>query len=238
VFKHTLFILPARAGSKGLSKKNTKPLNGIPLILYALNYARKFVGDAQICVSTNDAEVIAVCNQNNYHCLFSRPEDLSNDGAGMSDVIRHALQYYEHQNHTKYENIVLLQPTSPFRKKEDLLAMMAEFSREEIDMICTVHESKGNPYFNLVEDTSDGLIQKSKSHSTVTRQSSPKVWMINGNLYILNANSINTTEITNFKRLKKHVIDIHYSVDIDNIDDWNYALFLLEKQLINDTEIY
>ena len=53
-----LFIIPARKGSKGIPNKNTKLLNGKPLINYTLDYASKVsTGLDKVCITTDDNKV-------------------------------------------------------------------------------------------------------------------------------------------------------------------------------------
>ena len=63
MFENILFIIPARGGSKGVPKKNIKLFLGKPLIHYSIEYARLFVPDSNICVSTDDEEIIACIRQ-------------------------------------------------------------------------------------------------------------------------------------------------------------------------------
>lgn len=56
----TLFLIPARGGSKGIPYKNIKELNGKPLIQYSIDVAKKLTNDKNICVSTDDQQIIEV----------------------------------------------------------------------------------------------------------------------------------------------------------------------------------
>ena len=112
----SLFLITARGGSKGIPHKNIKPLNGKPLIYYAIDVARQFVEDEDICVSTDGDDIIKTVEDYNLKVLFKRPAELASDTAGSDEVILHAVQYYEALGRL-YDNIVLLQPTSPFRTK-------------------------------------------------------------------------------------------------------------------------
>ena len=57
----TLFLIPARAGSKGLPKKNIKNLGGKPLIGYSIEFALKNAKKSDVvCISTNDSVVIQI----------------------------------------------------------------------------------------------------------------------------------------------------------------------------------
>ena len=66
-------IIPARSGSKGLIDKNIKPLNGKPLIYYTIDVARGIVKDEDICVSTDDSEIIQCVEDYGLKVPFVRP---------------------------------------------------------------------------------------------------------------------------------------------------------------------
>ena len=104
----TLFLIPARGGSKGIPRKNIKELNGKPLIQYSIDVARRLTGDENICVSTDDREIIEVVEKSGLEVPFIRPESLAADTATTNDVICHALNFYKDKG-TAYDNIVLLQ---------------------------------------------------------------------------------------------------------------------------------
>lgn len=110
-----LYIIPARGGSKGIPRKNIKLLAGRPLICYSIDVARALTSDENICVSTDDNEIIRVVEEYGLKVPFKRPDYLATDTATTNDVLLHALEYYEAQG-KQYDVIVLLQPTSPLRK--------------------------------------------------------------------------------------------------------------------------
>src|SRR5689334_22839884 len=93
-----LFVIPARGGSIGIPNKNTKPLNGVPLVHYSIRYARLFTEDEHICVSTDSEEIIHCANQICLSVPFLRPLHLASDEAGTYEVLIHALNYYSNNN--------------------------------------------------------------------------------------------------------------------------------------------
>ena len=56
----TLYLIPARGGSKGIPRKNIKMLCGKPLIQYSIDIAKEMSSDENICVSTDDIEIKSV----------------------------------------------------------------------------------------------------------------------------------------------------------------------------------
>ncbi|WP_222535551.1 acylneuraminate cytidylyltransferase family protein [Pedobacter polysacchareus] len=228
----TLYIIPARGGSKGIPGKNIKYLSGKPLIYYTLDIARKLAADEDICVTTDCDEIISVVKAYGLHVPFKRPEVLATDTAGTYDVLLHAIEYYEQQG-IKYDNIMLLQPTSPFRTKENLVDIKNLYHKE-LDMVVSVCESHQSPYFTLFEDNKDGFLMKSKDGYFQTRQEAPPVYFYNGSLYLINVASLKKTPIHSFSRIKKYVMDDIHSVDIDSPLDWMICETIISEGYIVD----
>lgn len=224
-----LFIIPARGGSKGIVGKNIKKLNGIPLIYYSIDFARKFTVDENICLTTDSTEIVEFANKIDLKVPFIRPHSLALDNSGTFDVLKHAVDFYIKLNKI-YKGIILLQPTSPFRKVNHLNNALSLFEKK-LDMVVSVNQSKGNPYYNLFEENDKGFLELSKKYGNfVRRQDIPDVYEFNGSIYIINWTSIvNFSSFRDFKYIKKFIMDEKYSIDLDNPLDWEFADFLLKK---------
>lgn len=221
----TLYLIPARGGSKGLPGKNIKELNGKALINHSVDFARNFTDDNNICVSTDSNEIIKCVENNNLKVHFKRPSELASDTASTIEVIKHAISYYESKG-IMYDNLILLQPTTPFRKIEDLANMIAVWNKK-IDLLVSVKETHDSPYFNLFEQNSEGYLIKSKKSDIIRRQDSPKIFALNGSIYIYNISSIKSESIN---KIKKYVMkNPFYSIDIDNELDWMFTEFITTK---------
>lgn len=229
---NTLFLIPARGGSKGLPGKNIKKLGGKPLISYSIETARKFANDSCICVSTDDEAILEVVAACNLSVPFKRPAALAADGSGTWEVIVHALSHYENSFKT-FDRLVLLQPTSPFRKTEDLQKALDLYS-PELDMVVSVKESEANPYFNLFEEKADGFLVKCKDDKKITRrQDAPSAYQYNGSVYVINVKSIKKySSFGEFTKIKKVVMDGLHSIDIDNALEFDFCEFLISKKYI------
>lgn len=226
---NSLIIIPARAGSKGLPGKNTKVLNDKPLIQYTIEFAIKNKQDNdEICVTSNDDEVISIAKKMGINVLFKRPENLSEDCTSMYDVLIHAVEFYENIK-LKFKKIILLQPTSPIRSNYDLINMNKLFT-STTDMVVSVQKSKHNPFFNLfVEDKLKYLTPVSNTQYN-TRQESPEIYIYNGSIYIISIKSLKKSKLNAFKKVKKYVMnDQEKNIDIDTIDDFRIAEFYLKN---------
>ncbi len=227
-----LVVIPARGGSKGIPYKNIKLLNGKPLICYSIDVARQFTSDDNICVTTDDEKIIEVVENYGLKVPFKRPAYLATDTCGSNEVIQHAWSFYE-QRELHYEAVLLLQPTSPFRKVEFLQEAVALYD-DSIDMVTSVKNAPCNPYYDGFEDNEDGLLVISKGTGTIERrQDAPKVWQLNGSIYVINPKSLMEKGLAHFDRIRKYPMTDYYSIDIDNTFDWKVAEMVLENKLVN-----
>ncbi len=227
-----LVIIPARGGSKGIPGKNIKELNGKPLIYYSIDAARSITKDENICMTSDDDNIIACVESYGLKVPFKRPVELSTDYIGSNDVILHALNFYENQ--FIYPKIVLLlQPTSPFRKKE-LIEEAISMYDDSLDMVVSVKETSSNPYFNCFEENYRGYLKICKGMGQYNRrQDAPKVYEFNGSMYIINPKSLKEKGMKNFTKTRKYVMDNLFSVDLDTMFDWYLAEMLISRRYFN-----
>mgnify|MGYP000693781031 FL=1 len=226
-----LVVIPARGGSKGIPHKNIKKLNGKELITYSIDVARQLTSDDNICVSTDDDNIIATVENYGLKVPFKRPAELATDSAGTNGVLLHALDFYENQGRT-YDVIVLLQPTSPFRSIDSLSAAVDLYT-PDVDMVVSVKEAVTNPYYNSFEENDKGLLVISKGEGLIERrQDAPKVWEFNGSIYVINTTRLKEVGLSRLNRIKKYVMDDFHSIDLDTMMDWYMAEYIISNHLI------
>ena len=223
--KNDLVLIPARGGSKGIPRKNIKPLRGRPLIYYTLDAARSVATPENICVSTDSAEIIRIVKEYGLDVPFQRPDYLATDTASSYDVLRHAIDFYE-KSGQHFERVVLLQPTSPFRTGEHIRKAL-ELYQPGLDMVVSVKIARANPYYNLFEENKEGLLVRSKAGHCTRRQDCPVVYEYNGAIYIVNVQSLKSGPLDNFSKIKKYVMTEEDSLDIDTKFDWLVAETIL-----------
>lgn len=224
-----LYLIPARAGSKGLPGKNTKILGEKPLIVHSIDFALKNIkkGD-ELCISTNDKEVLEIASDLGIYVPFQRPDDLASDFATSYDVIMHAINYYA-DNDKYFDSVLLLQPTSPNRNQDDFENMIESYDNE-VDMVVSVKKAKENPYFTLFEENEFGFLDKSKKGDFQRRQDCPDVFAFNGSMYLIRVDALKKNTFSGFKKIKKIVMPEERSIDIDTMADWILAEYYLNKQ--------
>ena len=125
-----LGIIPARGGSKGVSRKNIKPICGHPLIAWTIGAALKSNLLDKVVVSTEDEEIAAI-SQAYGAVVLPRPNELARDETISRDVIEHALTSYD------AVNSVLLQATSPVRSPGLIDRVINDFKKAPWDSMST-----------------------------------------------------------------------------------------------------
>ncbi|MCM1348005.1 MAG: acylneuraminate cytidylyltransferase family protein [Firmicutes bacterium] len=219
----TLFIIPARGGSKGIPGKNIKPLAGKPLIHYAIETARALAPDSHIVVSTDSEEIARVAGETGLPVPYRRPAALATDTAGSREVMLHAMEWATEQGIT-YNKVCLLQPTSPLRSVADVEACLAAYT-PETDMAVSTVEVEANPYYNCFEpDPATGYLHISKGSGLLTRrQDAPPAWQYSGAVYVINPASLRAMPMGSFPRRVGVPMDRRRAVDLDTPLDWAVA---------------
>jgi N-acylneuraminate cytidylyltransferase len=211
-----LYVIPARGGSKGIPHKNIKPLNGKPLIYYSIDVARQLTTDENICVSTDDDEIIEVVERYGLKVPFKRPDYLATDTATTNDVLLHAIDFYE-SNGIYYDVLVLLQPTSPLRKASQVEKALSLYN-DSLDMVVSVKESHAASV--ICKENENGFLEFCFNKSGLRRQDTSSYYEYNGAIYIINIERLKEKSLSGFTKIKKYVMDELSSVDIDIPLDW------------------
>ncbi|MDE6126160.1 MAG: acylneuraminate cytidylyltransferase family protein [Muribaculaceae bacterium] len=239
-----LFIIPARGGSKGIPRKNIKPLRGRPLIAYTIDAAkdacrRLDLDERNIILSTDDEEIAAVAENLGLAVPYRRPASLAADTSGSREVIIDAMDWAESRG-IPFDTAVLLQPTSPFRTADDIIGCMKAFRAGETDMAVSVVETGANPYYNCFETDSDGYLRISKGDGLLTRrQDAPRAWEYNGAVYVISPRSIRDLPLGAFPRRIPFEMPRSRSIDIDSPTDWAIAETLMRlTSEQNDTTLH
>jgi N-acylneuraminate cytidylyltransferase len=225
-----LFVIPARGGSKGIPYKNIKVLCGKPLIEYSIDVARAITTDDNICVTTDDNDIIRVVEEYGLKVPFVRPSFLATDTCGTYEVLLHTIDFYESQGKF-YDALVLLQPTTPFRTANHIIESISLYNKD-IDMVMSVKESSANPYYNCFEEDENGFLHISKGTGDfIRRQDVPKVWECTGAIYVINIESLKRESLSTFSKVQKYEMNSLNSLDIDSPVDWIIAESILNTNV-------
>ena len=228
---HTLWLIPARGGSKGIPDKNLKPFCGESLVSRSVRQALECArtGDT-VFVSTDSPRIANEALRHGVEIPFLRPDFLASDTASTYDVILHVIEEFGKAGKS-FEKVVLLQPTSPFRTTLDIQGSVNLWN-PTIDMVVSVSESKANPYFNLFEENAEGFLVHSKGEGKFSRrQDVPKVWEYNGAVYVITTSSLFNSPMSEFKRILPFEMPSSRSIDLDTPEDWQIAELIFKSRL-------
>jgi len=140
-----LTVIPARGGSKGVKRKNLRPLLGKPLIFYGIEAARNAKSVDRLIVSTDDEEIAAYARSQGVEVPFLRPAELANDRATLVEVMRHALHFFDDAGE-RFEAVMSIQGTTPALKSASIDAVADKFYKTGADAVVTVAEvAQGHP---------------------------------------------------------------------------------------------
>lgn len=204
-----LGLIPARGGSKGVPRKNLRPLAGKPLIAHTIVVARAAGSLSRTVVSTDDVEIAQVAREFGGDVPFMRPAELASDTAAMWPVVRHALLTMEALDGARYDAVALLDPTNPFRSAAEIDAAVAALAADDAsDGVIGVVEPEANPLWHSVVEGKDGyLIDLVPNAGEYTRrQDVPAVYSINGALYVWRRDCILNTDNWRHGKLRRQLV--------------------------------
>ena len=229
-----LAIIPARGGSKGLPGKNIKPLLGKPLIAYAVEAALKSKYIDRVIVSTDDEEIARVAREAGAEVPFMRPAELASDTATAVDVYIHATEFMMNQTGEPIEKFMVLLPTAPLRTVDHIDAAVEAFNEKGCDTLISVTEAETPPSWYMNMD-GRGCISNSgfgmKGAIVNNRQVNDAYYIPNGAIYILDYKLLKEKRTYYSDNTYGFVMSRLESIDIDNIDDFEYAEFLMKKKM-------
>lgn len=151
----TLALIPAKAGSRRLPRKNLMHLGGRSLVEWAVKAAQESGVCDRVFVSTEDADVAKEGARLGLDLPFLRPPELARDPAGVVEVALHALDEWEKRGEV-FDTLLILLPTSPFRTAEDICAAMEIYRKAGTGFLMSVTRPSHSPLTSQV--LKDGLL--------------------------------------------------------------------------------
>ena len=217
-----LVLILARGGSKRLPDKNILKLGKKHLINWSIDFAKKIPFVCDILVSTDSKKIGLIAKKRGALVPWMRPKKLSLDKTKSHDAALHAINWYEN-NIQKVDGLMLLQPTSPFRRLKTIKEGIRIFKNKKNISVLGVEQSKYNSNQHFI-------LRKSKNKSLKKLlKNTDNIYRTNGSFYLISPSNLrkNKSFYTNntFPLVCKLMIE---SIDIDTIDDWKIA-----KKLVN-----
>lgn len=215
----TIAFIPARGGSKGVPRKNIKLLGGKPLIAYSIEQAMQ--SGLHTIVSTDDDQIKDVALAYGASVL-DRPAELSGDDVSMYEVLKSEILKID----PVPDIVVVVSPTSPMRKAEDISNALMEFvmSPYEFDSLVTVEDVPGhyNPAQVLVK-APEGIRMadgRRLSERITGRQAYPQAFVTNSGIYIFRTKNLSGGSFWGDETMTFHC---ESNIDINTLEDFAKA---------------
>lgn len=223
-----LAIIPARGGSKGLPGKNIRLLNGKPLIAYTVEAALRAKHIDRVIISTDDEEIASVAVQYGAELPFMRPAELASDTAMAIDNYIYTIGRLEIESGTPIDAFVVLQPTSPLRTAEDIDGAIELFDQKGADSVISYCQEAHPVIWHKYLDAKGRFVDIFESNIK-NRQDNRVSYYPNGAVYVFKSSVIRERKYYTNKSFA-YIMPRTRSVDIDFIEDFEYAEFLLRRR--------
>ena len=228
-----LAFIPARDGSKRISKKNVKPLASKPLIAYTIEAAEKSERINRIVVSTNSKEIAEIAKRHGAEIPFLRPDSISKDDSTEMEFFEHALNWFSKNENYEPDLIVLLYPTSPFRTSKSIDRAIGEMiSHPEADSLRSIRLCSEHPYKMWVKE--NGYLkpfvkEDDPNIHTFSYHLLPEVFIQNASIYITTPSTIRNKKSPAGDIIIPFIMDELESIDINNPLDFEFAESVVKK---------
>lgn len=227
--KKILAVVPARGGSKGIPLKNIQPIHSVPLVAIVGHLVRDLPIIDRSIVSSDHDEIIKIAVESGLDAPFKRPEHLSGSQIGDWDVLTHALQEMEKMDGCQYDLIVMLQPTSPMRTKEQIQAAIDKLIIGQYDSIWTVSEtdSKHHPLKQLQLVGEQMEYYDDNGKEIIARQQLEQLYHRNGVAYVITRECLLVQKTIKGKKSGALIIK-EPTVNIDTWQDLRLAEYMMK----------
>ena len=228
-----LSLIPARGGSKSIYKKNIRMLGGKPLIQYSIEVSLTSPLIERTIVSTDDQEIAEIARACGAEVPFMRPNEFAQDTSPDKPVFVHALEWLLVHESYEPDFVLHLRPTTPFRSTMDIENVLNLWKETGCDAIRSVSLVDGisHPYHAYVENMNGYgepfINDKALQKEFFRRQDLPPVYKAHGLVDGYTPRAIFESDDMLGEKLKLYIVDD--AIDIDSINDFEYAEYLLQR---------
>ena len=231
-----LGVITARGGSKGIPGNNLKLLAGRPLFAYTVEAAKTSGAFDRLIGSTDDPAIADALRSLSCDVPFMRPVELARDETPHLPVLQHAVEWLRQHEAYEPDAVMILQPTSPLRRPEDIRGSIALLERTGADSVVSVSEVPAhyNPMRTLRIDDGDGATLFVSGQPVRTRvnrrQDMPIAWTMNGAVYLFRTPLLFGGAPTLYgDRTAAYRMPSVFGLSIDDLNDWTEAEHALEQ---------
>lgn len=224
-------LITARGGSKAVPRKNVAPIGGKPLIAWTIEAALESKSVKRVVVSTDDEEIAQISRQWGAEVPFMRPAALAQDDSPHMPVVMHAHEWLEAREPKGFDQLLLLQPTSPLRNAEDIDNAVELSRKKNAESVVSVSEATSHPFLTK-RVTEDGRIEDfiPPPPGYLARQKLPTVYAVNGALYLIRRDLLAEQKSFYTDRTYAYVMPVERSLDIDTAWDLHLGNLILSDR--------
>ena len=233
-------IIPARGGSKGIKNKNLQNIIDKPMIEFTFEATQSSKLLDYKILSSDDTSAILLAKDMKIDVPFIRPKELSLNDSKTTDVILHALEWYKTKFSKYPDNIVLLQPTSPFRTGEDIDNAIRKYEKIKTNSLVSVTEVTQHPSDCITIDAQKKInrIILNENSTSAGRQGYEKVYFIDGGIYISSSERFLREKTLFDKKSMIYKIKRSHAIDIDHPFDLELARAMYSYKNNSDTNLF
>lgn len=231
-----LAVIPARGGSKSIPGKNIKLLGEHPLIAYSIAAGLQSSTVTRTIVSTDDEAIATVARQYGAEVPFMRPGELAGDEVTDLPVFEHVLRQLFNDEGYQPDIVIQLRPTSPFRPLtavDDAVEVL--LADPTADCVRAVTPSGQNPYkmWKIEDGRMKPLVPTNfKEQYNMPRQALPSTYWQTGHIEVIRRQTIEEKKSLTGDVILPFIVDGKYAVDLDTLDDWAFAEYIMKQQRI------
>ena len=229
-----LAVIPARGGSKGVVRKNIRPVCGKPLIAYTIETALA-AGHLlhRSIVSTDDPETKAIAREYGADVPFLRPAELAGDRVPTLPVLQHAVRFVEEADGVVLDWVLLLQPTAPLRLIDDLEASVALARQYSCDSVISVVQVFAEHPILMKRIEGNRLLPYCIEEKEGTRRQDyqPPAYMRNGAIYLTRRDVLMEQDSIWGRVICPYVMPPERSVSVDNELELKLVEILIQERL-------
>jgi len=228
-----LCTICARGGSKGVVGKNARELVGKPVLAWSIAQARETGLFDAIAFSSDSDALLDAALKAGADIAVKRPDEMATDTAPKLPAIRHCLEQAIAQTGKTPEIFVDLDVTSPLRLASDITGAVALLRESGARNVITGAPARRSPYFNLVEQRTDGSVGLSKpANPPITRrQDAPRCFDMNASIYVWRVASFLEQPAVFYPDTHLFEMPEERSIDIDSDLDFALVELLLRQRL-------
>ena len=226
--KNNIAIILARGGSKGISNKNIKTLNGKPLLYWSIRQCLNCKDISSVWVSSDSKKIIKIAKKFGANTII-RPDNISDDNSTSESGWIHAINYFDNQK-ISLDTVVALQATSPLRESRDIKKALEIYYKNRFDSLFT--GSINNEIFFNWSKKLKKMSPNYKIRIRTRRQNLKNLILENGSFYIFDKKKFMKNKNRLFGKIGIYIMNKIKSFQIDDLHDFEIVKSIMSNEKI------